>query len=46
MLIESIPPRNTDFLSLARKNSKEINGKQEYGKHHKKIDPTYRSNFN
>jgi hypothetical protein len=42
MLIESIPPKNTAFLSLVRKNSKEINGKQEYSSEVKKINPKYK----
>ena len=46
MLIERIPPTGTKFLTLARKESSEVNGNQDYRKPQKRIDPTYKSNFN
>jgi hypothetical protein len=46
MLIESIPSSGTTFLTLVNKESREVNGNPTYKKHQKRIDPSYKSNFN
>ncbi|TAK90517.1 MAG: hypothetical protein EPO06_07810 [Burkholderiaceae bacterium] len=45
MLIESIPPEDMKFLTLQKKESKEMNGDSAYQKDQKRIDPAYKSNF-
>lgn len=44
MLLGAFPPDGITFLTLAQKESREINGRPTIGKHHKRIDPAYRSN--
>lgn len=42
MLIEGIPPEGIKYLSIVKKESKEINGDSTYPKYIKRIDPTHR----
>ena len=42
MLIEGVPPKDMKFISLKEKNSKEMNGNQEYTLEVKQIDPKYK----
>lgn len=42
MLIEGIPPKGTKYLSIQRKDSKEINGDPVYRIYQKKIIPTHK----
>lgn len=45
MLTAGIPPEGIKFLTLERKESKDLNGKPSIIKQLKRIDPTYKSNF-
>ena len=44
LLTAGLPPEGTEYLTLERKQSKEINGKPTISKHIKRIDPTFKSN--
>ncbi len=44
MLIEGIPPPGISYLSIEKKESREINGDPTYPKSAKRIDPTFMSN--
>jgi len=44
-MIIDLPPKEIKFLTLARKESFSMNGSPDYRKHHRRIDPTYKSNF-
>ncbi len=42
MLMEGIPPKEIKYLSIAKKESKEINGKSSYRKSQKHLNPSHK----
>jgi hypothetical protein len=44
-MVIDLPPEETRFLTLVRKNGSEMNGSREYPKFVERIDPSHKSNF-
>lgn len=42
MLIEGIPPAGTEFLTIEKKESKDVNGKLTYPPYFRRVDPKFK----